>query len=105
MLTIAEKARIARRTLGAVAQIMQPAPDQMEQLTFALAKILNVEAKDVVDGAKLDFMLGQLGLVKVGLAAALVGLSTLGAKVVMPPEVAEGLGLQTQERSSIITPG
>lgn len=59
MLTIAEKERLARRLLGAVAQIVQPPPDKMEQLTFAVAKILNVEVQDVEDGAKLNFLMQQ----------------------------------------------
>ena len=105
MMTIPERERLARRLLGAVAQIVQPQQDQMEQLTFAVAKIMSIEPAGIVDGAKLDYILGELVVMKTGLASALAALASLGGNVQLPPQVAAGLGLEAKERSSLIVPG
>ncbi len=110
MLTNPEKNRLARRFLGAVAQIVQPAPDKMEQLTFAVAKILNVEVQDVEDGAKLNFLMqqtastAQAAVLVQNMVAVLLGFAR-GQELDVPDELLESVGLKRKSASGLLLPG
>lgn len=110
MLTNAERERLARRFLGAVAQIIQPPPDKMEQLTFAVAKILNVEVQDVEDGAKLNFLMqqtsntAQAALNVQCMVAVLLGLAR-GQELEVPDELLNAVGLKRKSASGLLLPG
>lgn len=110
MLTTPEKNRLARRFLGAVAQIVHPAPEQMEQLTFAVAKILNVEAKDIEDGAKLNFLMqqtastAQAAVLTQNMVAVLLGFAR-GQEIEVPDELLNAVGLKRKSASGLVLPG
>lgn len=109
-MTTQERERIARRLLGAVAQIVQPPPDKMEQLTFAVAKILNVDVQDVEDGAKLNFLMQQTSntaqaAVNVQcMVAVLLGLAR-GQELEIPDELLTAVGLKRKSTSGLLLPG
>lgn len=109
-MTTPERERIARRVLGAVAQILQPPPDKMEQLTFAVAKILNGEVQDVEDGAKLNFLMqqtantAQAALHVQSMVAVLLGLAK-GQELEVPDELLNAVGLKRKSASGILLPG
>lgn len=109
-MTTQERERIARRLLGAVAQIVQPPPDKMEQLTFAVAKILNVEVQDVEDGAKLNFLMqqtsstAQAALNVQCMVAVLLGLAR-GQELEIPDELLNAVGLKRKSTSDLYLPG
>lgn len=104
-MTDPERLRIAKQFIGATAQLLRPTHEQIEQLTFALAKILHVEADDITASAQLDFLAREVAAMKTGVAAAIVGIGTLGGQISMPQDVATRLGLERQEKSNIVIVG
>lgn len=102
-----ERVRLAKATIGAAILMSEKGGDPafVERLTNAVAQAAGVEAPAITQDIKLDYLANELAVVKMGLAAAIVALASLGAKVAMPPEVANALGLQAKEESRIVVPG